>query len=159
MLKPALETLTQARFIYFSLKLMLGLGNKSRSLFFSLLLTCFNPCFSLLFFSSDLDFKRLGRIAALLRFKPHLLQGFNALLRPNHRLECSTNVTEVRYLVFVTPKVARIISPTQWEVPFPASDAELRSLVLLKTWRGLLDSCEKDWLVCIGALLQVVRQY
>ncbi|KAF8797678.1 kinase-like protein [Phlegmacium glaucopus] len=106
---------------------------------------------------SGLDFTRLARIATLLQFKPHLLQGFNALLRPNHRLECSTNVRQVRYFVIVTPKGANIISPTRLEVPFPTSDAELRSLVLLKSWRGLLGGPrDEDWLICIASLLQVI---
>ena len=57
----------------------------------------------------------------------------------------------------MTPKGAKIISPARLQVPFPASDVELRSLVLLKTWWGLLGASEEeDWLVCIAALLQFV---
>ncbi|KIM44881.1 hypothetical protein M413DRAFT_364993 [Hebeloma cylindrosporum] len=98
------------------------------------------------------------QIASLLRCKPRLLYGFNALLGPIYRLEYSDTVDEVRFLVLVKEKSARIFSTVSEDIPSPSSTDELRTIIISpSSWRLLLDrDSDRTWLTCISQLLQVV---
>jgi len=103
-------------------------------------------------------YKPIFHLASILRFDPKLLHGLNFLLQPSERLECSISQGEVKYFIISNSNGSKLLSTTSSEIVYPSSIDDLRKVICSEQgWRQLLDSDpEKDWLVCISQLLQLV---
>jgi hypothetical protein len=109
------------------------------------------------FHSADID-KLITNVSILLEGHPSLLQDFNSLLRTTkYRVECPTDVEEVKLFTLLTPFGTRIRATFQ---PFIVVEdtTDLPRLLSSEKWSEVLE-LPSEKASCVVQLLQIVSVF